>query len=142
MEVSLELETQLRQAHELICRRGEACDYGCAPESITRMLSIAKDRFAGRPYCVVADWVWVDLLASQPEKDRLARIAIRPSFIFAANVLDDEARRPHISPMVRTSLLQHFEENCLFVTAKTVYVLCGHGKRTTVTPEVAASITF
>lgn len=76
-----------------------------------------------------------DILAPQHHRESLKQSGLDPCFIFAANVLDDEARRPHIGPMVRTSLLQHFEENCLFVTANTVYVLSGHGKRTSVTEE-------
>lgn len=84
----------------------------------------------------------MDILAPQDHLEQLARSSLKPPFVLAAQVLEDEARRSHIGPMVRTSLLQHFEENCLFVTAKTVYVLCGQGKRTAVLPEVATSITF
>ena len=138
----MELEEKLCQAHDVMCGRGEACDFGCAPDSIARAISITKVRYASRPYCVVTDWIWVDILAPQHHRDSLKQSGLEPCFIFAANVLDDEARRPHIGPMVRTSLLQQFEENCLFVTANTVYVLSGYGKRTSVAPEVATSITF
>lgn len=138
----MELDAKLRQAHDVMCLRGEACDFGCAPDSIADVLSIAKAQYPDRPYCVVTDWIWVDIHAPQSDRDSLEQTGLVPCFIFALNVLDDEARRPHIGPMVRTSLLQHFEQNCLFVTANTVYILTGHGKRTSVTPEVAMSITF
>ncbi len=136
------LETKLRQAQDVMDRRGDAYDFGCSPKALKSMIAVAKERYPSRPYCAVADWIWVDILAPQDHREQSARSSISPSFIFVAQVLEDEACRPHIGPMVRTSVLQSFEENCLFVTANTVYVLCGRGKRTAVLPEVANSITF
>jgi hypothetical protein len=37
------------------------CDLGCDEEATPELIEHCKKRFPDRPYCIVRDWIWIDL---------------------------------------------------------------------------------
>lgn len=86
-------------------------------------------RFRFAEYCLVRDWIWVDLDVSDEQCLLLEKTGRQPSIIYAHTVIYDSARRWDVGDFVRTSPLHAFHDGFLFQTWNTVYVLLGDGLR-------------
>jgi hypothetical protein len=92
------------------------CDLGCDEESTPELVEYCRRHFPCRPYCIVSDWIWIDLETGD-------------SLLYASKIVKDEAARLHIQRSVLTSPLVEFERNCVFATRNTAYILSGPGRR-------------
>jgi len=92
--------------------------------------AFARKRFPSSPYCLVRDWIWIDV--DMPEKmHRLVESqGLKAVAMCAHTVIYDSAHRWGNGEFVRTSLLHAFTDGCVFRTANTAYVLLGKGSRT------------
>ena len=88
-----------------------------------------KDRYPGRSYCVVSDWVWLDLNAPEEVLQGIRGQGKQPVMILAFTVLYDSLDQDISGSWVRTQPLVEFSESKFFVTKHTVYVLIGDGQR-------------
>lgn len=120
----------LIRTQRLVKGQGTPSEFGCNQDELPEIIAYAKRAFPEKPYCVVGNWTWVDVTDSDGEKDAHGRLADKTSIIYASQVIADEAHRPHLGPLLRTSPLCEFHRDCVFVTSNTVYILCGRGKRT------------
>jgi hypothetical protein len=80
-------------------------------------------------FCIVRNWVWINLDLSHAEVEDLQRTGRQPAVIYSPTVIFDSARRWGGGDIVRTSLLSSFEENFIFKTSNTAYLLLGDGLR-------------
>lgn len=80
-------------------------------------------------FCLVRDWIWVDLELTDAESRCLAETHRQPALIYAHSVIFDSSRRWDVGDFVRTSPLYAFEQGFLFKTFNTSYVLLGDGRR-------------
>lgn len=94
--------------------------------SDAQLITRAQQLFPAKPYCLVRDWVLVDL-----EDHELLRIpqGVKPRVVFAGKVVDDQAERFHRPRWIRSSFEVSFFEGCFFESMNTVYVLSGGGAR-------------
>jgi len=91
-------------------------------------------------FCLVRDWIWVDLDASEDQRLRLAQTQRQPALVYAHSVIYDSSRRWDVGDFVRTSLLSQFSDGFLFITLNSVYLLLGPGIRKQSSPEIVSSI--
>jgi len=134
----MNIEAFINQAAGVFNNEGTPCDFGCSQRSVPTMIEYIKKHLSPYPYCVVADWKWIDMNASQEIRESLGNYGFKPSALLARRVITDERMRPFKS--VRTTLLQGFHKNCIFLTRNTAYILSGPGTRVSVDSRVFTCI--
>jgi hypothetical protein len=132
----------IRQTSRLVDGRGDPCDFGCTEEDLPSKIQLAKAMFPEKPYCAVAKWCWGDLDVSPGMAEEISQAGMQPSFVFANEIVEDEAGRWNKGLSVKTTLLVGFHERCLFVTRNTAYILVETGSRMTVAPAVYVNLVF
>lgn len=88
-----------------------------------------RKQFRFSDYCLVRDWIWIDLDVSDEQRALLEKTGRQPTIVYAHTVIYDSARRWDVGDFVRTSPLHAFHDGFLFQTWNTVYVLLGDGLR-------------
>ena len=134
----MSIEKIIAQAGHVYSRTGDPCDFGCDESSVPKMIAYVKKQLPRYPFCVVADWVWVDINVESEVLEKFSERDLKPSFIYAHKVIDDEVQRPF--EFVRTTYLQDFRENCIFLSRNTAYILQGQGTRVSIDPVVFAAV--
>ncbi|MEX1196359.1 MAG: hypothetical protein WEB57_00675 [Pseudohongiellaceae bacterium] len=140
--MTIENDPIVRQYVRLIHGQGDYCDFGCSKNDVEAMIARAKELFPRKPYCVASGWTWADIEIDPRQADEVAQAGVHPAFIYADNILSDEADRWAQGSCVRTTLLVAFHENCIFSTRNTSYILVGSGTRLKVAPAVYNGIYF
>ncbi|VXC20870.1 conserved hypothetical protein [Pseudomonas sp. 8BK] len=90
---------------------------------------IKFNHFPYMDYCLVRDWIWVDLDVSPEQHAQLSKTQRQPAIIFANTVIYDSSRRFDVGDFVRTSPLYKFEAGFIFATLNCAYLLMGDGVR-------------
>lgn len=90
---------------------------------------LLSDHSCWVPYCIVRDWVWIDLILTDQEREQLQAAGQQPVVMYSHSVLFDSNRRFDVGDWVRTSPLVTFTEGCFFRTRNSLYVLVGDGVR-------------
>lgn len=90
---------------------------------------LARDRSLWMQYCIVRDWIWIDLILDEDQVALFHAAGQQPVLLYAHNVLFDSERRFDVGDWVRTTALVNFSEGCFFQTRNTLYVLVGDGQR-------------
>ena len=134
----MSIEKIIAQVGHVYSRTGDSCDFGCDESSVPIMIAYVKEYLPRYPFCVVADWVWVDINVESEVLEKFNERDLKPSFIYAHKVIDDEVQRPF--EFVRTTYLQDFRENCIFLSRNTAYILQGQGTRVSIDPVVFAAV--
>ena len=88
-----------------------------------------RERAHNKEYCIVRDWIWIDLDVTEEEASILEKTRRQPVVIYAHSVIFDTARRWDVGDYVRTSFLYAFHEGYMFETMNSIYVLLGDGIR-------------
>ena len=134
----MNIEEFISQYDRVFGDEGTPCDFGCSQQSVPAMIEYVKAHLSPYPYSVVADWKWVDMDASQETRESLDSYGLKPCALFANRVITDELMRPFKS--VRTTILQGFHENCIFLTRNTAYILTGPGTRVSIDTKTFINI--
>ena len=92
-------------------------------------LAYARERFSYFEFCLVRQWLWIDLNVTDEQRIELAKTQRQPALMYAHSVIYDSARRWDVGDFVRTSPLYRFDEGFLFKTLNSVYLLLGDGQR-------------
>ena len=103
-------------------------------------LSYARKHFTHGSFCLVRNWLWLDLDAPTEILQSLAASQRQPAIIYADTVIYDSERRWDVGDFVRTSPLHHFADDFLFCTLNTAYLLLGPGQRKRTSIENVARI--
>lgn len=90
-----------------------------------------------RPFCLVADWSWLDL-PTQPGGQSDERPA--PAVIYSRCVLFDSNHRFPVGGWVRSTMLVSLREGVIFETRNTRYLLMGAGVRKSTSLSAVGSI--
>lgn len=101
---------------------------------------ITRKHFPWFEYCLVRDWVWVDLDVTPEQLAELARTQRQPAILYAHTVIYDSSRRWDCGDFVRTSPLHRFEDDFIFATLNSAYLLLGDGVRKRATLETVCRI--
>jgi len=92
-------------------------------------IASVSQRFGHTPYCLVRQWIWIDLVMPDAVLEELKRSGRQPAMLYAHEVVLDSQRRFQPGDWVRSTPLRSFTDGCFFQTRNTVYVLMGLGAR-------------
>ena len=105
------------------------------------LIALAAKTFPGKAFCVVKQWILIDLTVNPAEKEKLSRLGLLPATLFAHEIVLDSKGRFQPSMWVRSNFGVSFTEGCMFETKSTVYLLLGTGQRKEATVGAAFSMT-
>ncbi|MFZ5957759.1 DUF6957 family protein [Pseudomonas knackmussii] len=91
-------------------------------------VALAKEVSPLKRYCLVRDWVLVDVTFSRGEQ---LPEGVKPRVLYSGCIVRDQACRFPTGGWVRSTFEVSFTRGCLFETRNTVYVLSGDGRRAT-----------
>ncbi|WP_138738319.1 DUF6957 family protein [Pseudomonas sp. FSL W7-0098] len=98
-------------------------------DSEEELISLAAKTFPGKAFCVVKQWILIDLTVTPVEREKLTSLGLLPATLFAHEVVLDSKGRFQSGMWVRSNFGKSFTEGCMFETKSTVYLLCGGGLR-------------
>ena len=93
------------------------------------LIALSEKTFPGKPFCVVRQWILIDLTVNPDEKEKLAGLGLLPATLFAHEIVLDSKGRFQPAMWVRSNFGKSFAEGCMFETKSTVYLLLGSGLR-------------
>jgi hypothetical protein len=93
------------------------------------LISLAAKAFPGKAFCVVRQWILIDLTVNSDEKAKLSGLGLLPATLFAHEIVLDSKGRFQPGMWVRSNFGVSFTEGCMFETKSTVYLLWGSGLR-------------
>ncbi|RRV57664.1 hypothetical protein EGJ08_17640 [Stutzerimonas stutzeri] len=100
-----------------------------SPMTDEQALAYAREHCWRTEFCLVRQWLWIDLDVAEAQRIELAKTQRQPALIYAHSVIYDSARRWDVGDFVRTSPLYRFDEGFLFKTLNSIYLLLGDGQR-------------
>lgn len=113
-----------------------------SPMSDEQALSYMRELRSHSEFCLVRDWIWIDLNVTPAQLAELGKTRRQPAVIFAHSVVYDSAKRWDVGNLVRTSPLHEFRDGFLFQTLNSVYVLLGDGLRKMAAVDTVGRIVF
>lgn len=93
------------------------------------LISLAAKAFPSKAFCVVRQWILIDLTVTPDEKEKLTKLGLLPATLFAHEIVLDSKSRFQPGMWVRSNFGRSFTEGCMFETKSTVYLLWGAGLR-------------
>jgi hypothetical protein len=120
--------------------------YGTAPVitgtnlSRDEILDELRRRNPRKQFCIVKDWVLVELDIPEESRQQIEAQGFTPQFVHAHEVIEDSAGRFSSGWWVRTSLQLKYENDGFFETKSTIYVLTGDGRHKKLREDIAYSI--
>jgi hypothetical protein len=104
------------------------------------LIALAAKTFAGKAFCVVQQWILIDLTVNSDERAKLTGLGLLPVTLFAHEVVLDSRNRFQPTMWVRSNFGVSFTEGCMFETKSTVYLLLGSGLRKSASIGAAFSL--
>lgn len=131
----------MKELHEITdLLYGDGISMPGAKVSQDEAVRIVRERYPYAEYCIVSNWRWIDLDVTPAQLSELARTSRKPAVIYADTVIYDSSRRWDVGDFVRTSFLHKFEEDFIFKTLNSIYILIGNGVRKRATLEAIGRI--
>lgn len=93
------------------------------------LISLAAKEFPGKAFCVVRQWILIDLTVTPDEKEKITKLGLLPLTLFAHEVVLDSKGRFQPNMWVRSNFGKSFTDGCMFETKNTVYLLLAAGQR-------------
>lgn len=93
------------------------------------LISLAATKFPAKAFCVVRQWILIDLTVTPDEKEKLTKLGLLPVTLFAHEVVLDSRARFQPNMWLRSNFGVSFTEDYMFETKSTVYLLWGSGLR-------------
>jgi len=63
----MDIKSFVCQAGRVFNRDGDPCDFGCHESAVPKMIEHVKEHLPSYRYCVIADWVWIDINVTPEE---------------------------------------------------------------------------
>lgn len=93
------------------------------------LIALAAKAFPGKAFCVVRQWILIDLTVNSDEQEKLNGLGLVPATLFAHEIVLDSKGRFQAGMWVRSNFGVSFTEGCMFETKSTVYLLWDSGLR-------------
>lgn len=93
------------------------------------LIALAEESFPSKAFCVVRQWILIDLTVTADEKEKLTNLGLLSMMLFAHEVILDSKGRFQPGMWVRSNFGLSFTEGSMFETKNTVYLLWGSGLR-------------
>lgn len=85
--------------------------------------------YASRPYCLVKDWIIVEVSVTDDMRKSLAADGLEPYVLYASNVVIHSTGKRNAGDWVRSTFQRPVNPDHIFQTRNTTYVLMGPGQR-------------
>ncbi|WP_338801946.1 hypothetical protein V9L13_06665 [Pseudomonas sp. RSB 5.4] len=92
------------------------------------LIALAAMTFPGKAFCVVRQWILIDLTVTCDEVEKLKNFGLLPATLYAHEVVLDSKGRFQPSMWVRSNFGVS-STDYMFETKSTVYLLLGDGSR-------------
>lgn len=99
-----------------------------ADVELEEAIRITREKFPDSSFCIVDEWVWLDLDAPDLVVDELAAEGKKPVMLLVFNALFDSSTTSK-SHWFRSTPLLDFTDGMFFQTQHKLYVLLGTGRR-------------
>ena len=76
------------------------------------LIALSAKTFPGKPFCVVRQWILIDLTVNPDEKEKLAGLGLLPATLFAHEIVLDSKGRFQPAMWVRSNFGKFFSEGC------------------------------
>ncbi|KTB94082.1 hypothetical protein AO073_11060 [Pseudomonas syringae ICMP 11293] len=96
--------------------------------NLEEAIRVTQDKFPDRSFCIVNEWVWLDLDAPDLVVDELALEGMQPIMLLVFDVLLDSSTNAK-SHWFRSTPMMDFTDGMFFQTQHKLYVLLGNGRR-------------
>ncbi|WP_057434205.1 MULTISPECIES: DUF6957 family protein [Pseudomonas] len=107
--------------------------------SDVELIEFAASRYVNKPYCVVRQWMIIDVLMSAKKTHEIEQLGMHPSVLYAANIIHDSRGRFSAGNWVLSTYKVSFR-NCFFETRNTLYILAGRGFRKSASLDAVLSL--
>lgn len=116
--------------HELVVEAlyGPAWMLGGSKLGDDVLRDLARSEFPERPFCVVRQWMLLDIMLSDAEEHRILCEGLQPTVLFANHIVQC-SQLPSASGKGTITGYQKSFESCFFETQKTLFILAGPGSR-------------
>lgn len=104
------------------------------------LIALSARSFPGKAFCVVKQWILIDLTVTPDENEKLTNLGLLPATLFAHEIVLDSKGRFQPKMWVRSNFGKSFTQGCMFETKNTVYLLWGPGQRKKATVGAAFSM--
>ena len=121
---------------------GVVFEFGCHESDSKNYIQLATEKFPGKPYCLVRDWVVWDVRTSDSEMKMFDANSIKPVMVHAKFVIHDQTGRVRRGDYRISRPLVEMFDPCFFVTQNTVYILAGRGTRKMVNAKDVNAVYF
>jgi hypothetical protein len=102
------------------------------------LIKLAREEFEGRPFCIVRNWMHIDLMLSDEQESQIRKQGLQPSVLYANQAVFDSEKRIATGNAFITGYQKDFH-GCFFESKDKLYILAGRGARKHVSvPAVAA----
>lgn len=91
-------------------------------------IQVTREQFPDSSFCIVSEWVWLDLEAPDLVIKELSAEGKKPTMLLVFKVLFDSSSTSR-SHWFRSTPLIDFTDDMFFQTEAKLYVLLGHGRR-------------
>jgi len=66
----MDIKSFVTQADRIFSCTGDSCDYGCHENAVPKMIMYVKEHLPDYHYCLVSDWVWIDINVTPEHTER------------------------------------------------------------------------
>ncbi|POA28185.1 MULTISPECIES: hypothetical protein [unclassified Pseudomonas] len=106
------------------------------------LIKLAREEFEGQPFCIVRNWMLIDLMLSDEQENEIRKQDLQPSVLYANHAVFDSEERIATGNGFITGYQKDFH-GCFFESKDKLYILAGRGARKYVSaPAVEALRAF
>jgi hypothetical protein len=106
----------------------------------TEAEAMATLRPSWKPYCIVSDWMLIEIEVTDEFRESLACDGLQPCVRYASNVLSHSFNERLAGDWVRSTFQRSFSDGFVFETRNTVYILMGKGLRKNASIQTVSAI--
>ncbi|SEE24211.1 DUF6957 family protein [Pseudomonas migulae] len=92
------------------------------------LIQLAREEFEGQPFCIVRNWMIVDLLLSEAQEREVRKQGLEPTVLFISKAVFDSETRVQTGEALITGYQKDFH-GCFFESKDKLYILAGRGAR-------------
>ncbi|WP_115147681.1 DUF6957 family protein [Pseudomonas jessenii] len=92
------------------------------------LIKLAREEFKGKPFCVVRNWMILDVMLSESQESRIKRQGLQPTVLYVHHVVFNTEARISDGDTVISGYQKDFH-GCFFESNDTLFILAGRGFR-------------
>lgn len=92
------------------------------------LIKLAREEFKGKPFCVVRNWMILDLMLPEGQENEIKNQGLQPTILYVHRVVFDSEARASIGDSFVTGYQKDFH-GCFFESTDTLFILAGRGAR-------------